>query len=196
MQRGRRRILKRRCMPQPAGPAAKTRRADPAVDAPSSVAAMVYAIVSAQSLWIGKARQARIQPQDDGVHQGQYHLGQVISAVAPGVGQMRGQEMAEMQRSQKFMEEVNTAIMRQTRMITGDSNIPRRIRHFHEFLTDGWELVKLCNMHPKPVDTAFGSLSGRQDAPNPSIILWPRNDRDSGSVHCTSKATGWVSSWS
>jgi hypothetical protein len=50
---------------------------------------------------------------------------------------MRGQEMAEMQRSQKFMEEVNTAIMRQTRMITGDSNIPRRIRHFHEFLTDG-----------------------------------------------------------
>jgi hypothetical protein len=50
---------------------------------------------------------------------------------------MRGQEMAEMQSSQKFMEEVNTAIMRQTRMITGDSNIPRRIWHFHEFLTDG-----------------------------------------------------------
>jgi hypothetical protein len=31
--------------------------------------------------------------------------------------------MAEAQHSQKFVEEVNTAVMRQTRMITGDSNI-------------------------------------------------------------------------
>jgi hypothetical protein len=28
--------------------------------------------------------------------------------------------------------------------------------------------VKLYNMHPKPVNTAFGSLSGGQNAPDPS----------------------------
>ena len=33
--------------------------------------------------------------------------------------------MADLQHSQKFMEEVNTAVMRQTRMITGDCNIVR-----------------------------------------------------------------------
>jgi hypothetical protein len=43
---------------------------------------------------------------------------------------MRGQEMAEPQHSQKFMKEVNTTVVRQTRMITGDSNISRRISHF------------------------------------------------------------------
>jgi len=47
---------------------------------------------------------------------------------------MGGQEMTEVQRSQKFVEKVNTAIMRQTSMITGDPNISRRIWHFHEFL--------------------------------------------------------------
>ena len=68
--------------------------------------------------------------QDDGVHQGQYHLGQMVAAVAPGVGQVRGQEMAEPQHSQKFVEEVHTTVVRQTRMIAGDSNISWRIWHF------------------------------------------------------------------
>jgi hypothetical protein len=54
----------------------------------------------------------------------------MVSVVASGVGQVRGQEMAEAQHSQKFMEEVNTAVVRQTRMITGDPNISRRIWHF------------------------------------------------------------------
>jgi hypothetical protein len=60
-------------------------------------------------------------------------LGQAVSVVAPGVGQVRGEEMAEAQHSKKFMKEVNTAVVRQTPMITGDSNIPRRIRHFTNF---------------------------------------------------------------
>jgi hypothetical protein len=71
-----------------------------------------------------------IQPQDDGVNQGQYHLGQMVSAVAPGVGDVPGQKMAELQHSQKFMEEIHAAVVRQTRMITDDLDISWRIRHF------------------------------------------------------------------
>jgi len=54
----------------------------------------------------------------------------VVPAVASVVGEVRGEEIAELQHSQKFVEEVNSAIVRQTRMITGDSDIPWRIWHF------------------------------------------------------------------
>jgi hypothetical protein len=43
---------------------------------------------------------------------------------------VRGQEMAELQHSQKFMEEVHATVVRQTRMITGDFDISWRIWHF------------------------------------------------------------------
>jgi hypothetical protein len=43
---------------------------------------------------------------------------------------MRGQEVPELQHSQEFMEEVDTTIVGQTSMITGDSDISRRISHF------------------------------------------------------------------
>src|SRR5258708_39987511 len=102
-----------------------------------------------QSLRMGEARQAgeelegavgtqegrgfqAIQPQDYGVHQGQYHLGQMVSAVASEVGQARGQKMAKLQHLQKFMEEAHTAGVRQTRMITGDSNISSLIWPFQK----------------------------------------------------------------
>lgn len=45
--------------------------------------------------------------------------------------------MAELQHSQKFVKEVDAAIMRQTRMITADSNIFEANTAFREFLTDG-----------------------------------------------------------
>jgi len=54
----------------------------------------------------------------------------MVSAVAPGVGEVGGQEVAELQHSQKFMEEVNAAVVSETRMVTGDFDIPWRIRHF------------------------------------------------------------------
>jgi hypothetical protein len=43
---------------------------------------------------------------------------------------MSGQEIAKPQRSKKFMEEVDTAIVGQTRMITGYLDVSRRIWHF------------------------------------------------------------------
>jgi hypothetical protein len=54
----------------------------------------------------------------------------MVSAVAPGVGEVPGQKMAELQHSQKFMEKVHAAVVSETRMITGDFDIPRRIWHF------------------------------------------------------------------
>jgi hypothetical protein len=54
----------------------------------------------------------------------------MVSAVAPGVGEVRGKEVAELQHSQKFMEEVDTAVVSETLMVTGDFDITGRIRHF------------------------------------------------------------------
>jgi hypothetical protein len=68
-----------------------------------------------------------IQAKNDWVDQGQYHLGQRVALVASGVGQMGGQEIAQLQHSQKFVKKVDTAEVRQARVITGDSNISRRI---------------------------------------------------------------------
>jgi hypothetical protein len=42
---------------------------------------------------------------------------------------MRRQEIPELHHSQEFMEEVDTAIVRETSMITGDFDISRRIWH-------------------------------------------------------------------
>jgi hypothetical protein len=42
---------------------------------------------------------------------------------------MMGQEMTELQHSQKFVEKVHSAEVRQTGMITGDSDVSRRISH-------------------------------------------------------------------
>jgi hypothetical protein len=49
---------------------------------------------------------------------------------------MASQEVAELQHSQKFMEEVDSSEVRQTSVIKGDFDISRRISHSREFLTD------------------------------------------------------------
>jgi hypothetical protein len=47
----------------------------------------------------------------------------MVPAIASGIGEVPGQKMAKLQHSQKFVEEVDAAVVRQTRMITGDFNI-------------------------------------------------------------------------
>jgi len=68
---------------------------------------------------------------------------------------MGGQEMAQLQHSQEFVEKVNSTEVRQTSMITADFYISRRIRHFHEFLTSGYEFVKMLKYVLVPVNTAL-----------------------------------------
>jgi hypothetical protein len=43
---------------------------------------------------------------------------------------MQSQKVAELQHSQKLVEELDTAAVRQTRMITGDPDVSWRIWHF------------------------------------------------------------------
>jgi len=54
----------------------------------------------------------------------------MIPAVASGIGEVGGQKMAKLQHSQKFVEKVDAAVVRQTRMIAGDFDISGRIWHF------------------------------------------------------------------
>jgi hypothetical protein len=61
-----------------------------------------------------------IKTQDDRVDQCQYHLWHRVATVASRVGQLLGKKMPELQHSQKFMEEVDAAEMRQTSMVPGD----------------------------------------------------------------------------
>jgi hypothetical protein len=50
---------------------------------------------------------------------------------------MTGQEMTELQHSKKFMEKAHSAKVRQTSMITGNSDVSRANIAFREFLTVG-----------------------------------------------------------
>ena len=70
-----------------------------------------------------------IQAQYQGIHQRHYHWGQVVPAIPSRVGQVSGQEVAQLYHSQKFVKEVNPAEVRQTRMIKGDPDISGRVSH-------------------------------------------------------------------
>jgi hypothetical protein len=65
---------------------------------------------------------------------------------------MQSQKVAELQHSQKLVEELDTAAVRQTRMITGDPDVSWRIWHF--------------NSDPIPVNRAFRGILGCQNAPD------------------------------
>ncbi len=70
-----------------------------------------------------------------GVYQSEYHLGQTVAVIAPGVPQVPGQEIAQLQPLKKFVEEVDATEVRQTPMITGDSKISWRPTHSEPYLT-------------------------------------------------------------
>jgi hypothetical protein len=67
-----------------------------------------------------------VQAQHDGLDQSEDHLGNRIPSVAAGVIQVACQKLPGMQHSHKFMEEVNATKVRETRMITSDSQAPWR----------------------------------------------------------------------
>jgi hypothetical protein len=95
-----------------------------------------------QSLRIGVAGQSRqilesaigpqegrrlqaIQSQKDGINQSQQHLRKLIVPVAARVLQMPRKETPQLQHSGEFVKKQNPAIMGQTRVIKGDSNVFR-----------------------------------------------------------------------
>jgi len=54
-----------------------------------------------------------IQTEDNGIDQGQQHLGKTVALVASGVGQMASDESPDLQHSGKFVKEMDAPIMRQ-----------------------------------------------------------------------------------
>ncbi len=62
-----------------------------------------------------------IQAQDDGINQREQHLRKTVALVAPGVSQVPGDKIPDLQHSCKFVKEVYTPVMRQTPVIAGDS---------------------------------------------------------------------------
>jgi hypothetical protein len=71
----------------------------------------------------------RCDPDPKRIDQSQDHLGDRIAVVTSGIDQLPGEEMSKLQHSQKFVEEIHSAKVRQTCMITGDSEISRRSPH-------------------------------------------------------------------
>ena|ERR1035441_112001 len=61
-----------------------------------------------------------IQAQHNRIDEGQSYLGKSIALVASGIVQMPCEEISQLQHSIKFMEKVNSAVVSQTRVITGD----------------------------------------------------------------------------
>src|ERR1017187_8916432 len=62
-----------------------------------------------------------LQAQEDRVDQGQGHLRQGVGLVGPWVSQSPAEKSLKMRQLNKFVKEINPAIMRQTRVVTGDS---------------------------------------------------------------------------
>jgi hypothetical protein len=55
--------------------------------------------------------------------------------IPPGVAQVPGQEIAQLQHLKKFVEKTDAAEVRQTPMITGDSKISWQSAHPEPYLT-------------------------------------------------------------
>jgi hypothetical protein len=92
---------------------------------------------AAQSLRVGEARQTgqvlksavgtqerrglqAIQAQHYGVDKSEHHLGNCVSAVTPRISNMASKKIAQLQHSEKFVEEIHAAKVRQPSMITDD----------------------------------------------------------------------------
>ena len=57
------------------------------------------------------------------------HLRQAVAVIALGIHEMTGEEISELQQTEKVVEETNPAKVRQIGMIRGDSETSRRSAH-------------------------------------------------------------------
>jgi hypothetical protein len=68
----------------------------------------------------------RSKPSTMGVGQGQDHLGETMATVAPRMGQMLSKEVADCSIRRNFTKESHASKVRQTTVVTGDSQNSRR----------------------------------------------------------------------
>ena len=76
--------------------------------------------------------------------------------------------MAELQHSKEFLEEVNSTVVRQTPMITGDFDISRQIWHARELLTERSQFAELLAIEKTPIPSGQNAILGHILAPDPS----------------------------
>ena len=76
-----------------------------------------------------------IQPQHDGIDQRQEYLRDAVALVWSRITDLLGEEVSETQHSQKFMEQMDSTEVRETRMVKGDSHAPWRSAHYKPYLT-------------------------------------------------------------
>src|ERR1035438_8522554 len=93
-----------------------------------------------------------IQPQNDGIDQSQEHLRQLVALVAARIQQMPGEKTTQLQPSGKFVEKESPAVMGQTRVIKGDSNVFRRTSHPDFNLTESDVKVRDSKVIEKPTN--------------------------------------------
>jgi hypothetical protein len=76
--------------------------------------------------------------------------------------------MTELQHAKEFLEEQNSAVVRQTLMITGDFNISWQIWHVRELLTVGSQFADLASMQKRPVPSHQNATPDGHVTPDPS----------------------------
>jgi hypothetical protein len=84
------------------------------------------------------------------------------------ISQSASKEVTELQHAKEFLEEVNSAVVRQTAVITGDVNISRQIGHVREFVTFGWQFAGGSSTPKTPISSAQNAIPELHLAPDPS----------------------------
>jgi hypothetical protein len=99
----------------------------------------------------------------------EHHLSNGVAAITPGVNDMAGQNIAELQQLKKFVKKVDTAKMRQARMITGDLKVSRRSSHSEPYLTKSEVRLRVAKMREIPINSGSEALLEPKNAPDQGI---------------------------
>src|SRR5579872_3427739 len=80
---------------------------------------------------------------------------------------MASQNITELQQLKKFVKKVDTAKMRQARMITGDLKVSRRSSHSEPYLTKSEVRLRVAKMLKVQINRGCGALLEPKNAPDP-----------------------------
>ena len=97
-------------------------------------------------------------PGAEGSKPVEHHLGNPASAVRWGVNKLAVKKIAELQRLKKLVRRVDTAKMRQARMITGDLKVSRRCSHSEPYLTKSEVRLRVAKIVKVQINKGSGAL--------------------------------------
>ena len=85
------------------------------------------------------------------------------------IGQVPGEDITPLQHSEEFLEEVNSAVVRQTSMVTSDFDISWQIWHVRELLTLSSQFAEPSAIQQMPIPLGQNTIAGHCLAPDRSI---------------------------